>query len=694
MSMSNEQRLANVHARAIKNFDADYSAVYYERMQCLKDRRFYSIAGAQWEGPLGEQFENKPRFEMNKIHLAVIRIISEYRNNRITVDFTSRDGSQDDKLADACDGLYRADEQDSGAQEAYDNAFEEAVGGGFGAFRYRAAYENEDDDDDSRQRIRIEPIFDADSSVFFDFGAKRQDKMDAKRCTVLHGMTPEAYEEEYGDSPASWQRPINETYFDWSTPRIVYVAEYYEVEEKKELVRFFRGLALTDDEPNEIEVSDKELKEEPEMLASLLARGFTETRSKRKTVRKIHKYILNGVRVVEDCGYIAGRCIPIVPVYGKRWYVDGVERCMGHVRLATDAQRLKNMLVSALAELSAESPVEKPLLMPEQIVGHQQMWAEDNVKKYPYKLINPVLGPNGEVMLSQPIAYTKAPNIPPALAALLQITEQDLQDLLGNQQAGEEIQSNISGKAVELVQQRLDMQVYIYMSNFAKGIKRGGEIWLSMAKDLYVEEMRRMKTIAADGATTGSVELMRPMVDEETQETVYENDLSAANFDVVAGVGPSSATRRSATVRAVTGLIPLTQDPETQQMLTAVAVMNLEGEGLDDVHAYFRNKLVRMGVVKPTEEEQQQLANEQQNQQPDPNAIYLQAAAKKAMADAKKAGADAALSVAKIGQTEADTLKTLAEVDSTERQDALAAAQLLVSMQTSQQPPAPPEGQV
>ena len=58
-----------------------------ERLQCLEDRRFYSIAGAQWEGNLAEQFNNKPRFEVNKIQLSVMRIINEYRNNRITVEF-------------------------------------------------------------------------------------------------------------------------------------------------------------------------------------------------------------------------------------------------------------------------------------------------------------------------------------------------------------------------------------------------------------------------------------------------------------------------------------------------------------------------------------------------------------------------------------------------------------------------------
>ena len=120
--LSKEQRHANIHAEAMAQFDDIQSALRDERLQCLQDRRFYSICGAQWEGPLGEQFENRPKFEVNKIHLAVIRIINEYRNNRIAVDFISKDGAQDDDLANTCNGLFRADEQDSVAEEAYDNA--------------------------------------------------------------------------------------------------------------------------------------------------------------------------------------------------------------------------------------------------------------------------------------------------------------------------------------------------------------------------------------------------------------------------------------------------------------------------------------------------------------------------------------------------------------------------------------------
>jgi hypothetical protein len=653
---TNDQRLFRIHSEAIKEFDEIQTALRDERLQCLQDRRFYSISGAQWEGPLREQYANKPKFEVNKIHLSVMRIISEYRNNRITVDFVSKDGSKDDKLADTCDKLYRADEQDSGAEEAYDNAFEEAVGGGFGAWRLKTTYVNEEDNEDERQRIAIEPIFDADSSVFFDLNSKRQDKADAKRCFVLTAMSRNAYIDMYKDDPASWDKEIHQYEFDWATPDVVYVAEYYRVEDKTETVRIFQTIA-----GEEERYTQDDFARDEELETKLIAIGSREIRQKRVKRKAVYAYIMSGSRVLEDLGKIPGRCIPVVPVYGKRWFIDNVERCMGHVRLAKDAQRLKNMQLSKLGEISAYSVVEKPIMTPEQVAGHQMMWSQDNLRNFPYLLINPVTDANGQVSPLGPLDYTRSAQIPPALAGLIQVTESDMQEILGNQQNGDKIVSNISGKAVEMIQQRLDMQTFIYMSNMAKAVRRCGEVWLSMAKDVYVEEGRKMKGIGVSGELE-TIQLSKPMLTAEG-EMVVENDLSEAQFDVAVDVGPSSSSRRSATVRALTGMMAITNDPETQQVLQAMAMMNLEGEGVADVREFFRKKLIRMGVVKPTQQELDELMAELEGKGQDPNAIFLAAAAEEAQAKAAKARADVVKTLADADLAQARTIETLNKTD-------------------------------
>ncbi len=668
-----EQRYRDVHAEAVAEFARIQATMKDERIQCLEDRRFYSIAGAQWEGSLTEQYANRPRFEVNKVALSVMRIISEYRNNRITVDFIPKDGSSNSQLADTCDELYRADEEDSGAQEAYDNAFEEAVGGGFGAWRLTNQYEDEGDPENEQQRIVFQPIFDADASVFFDLDAKRQDKKDARCCFVLSAMTRDSYRRRFEDDPSTWPQDVQLKEFDWQTPDIVYVAEYYVKEQVSEALRYFRSL-----DGEEVKHSERDFEADPELEQMLLATGHVEIEERKRRIKrqKVHKYLLSGGGILEDHGLIAGSEIPIVPVYGKRWFVDSIERCQGHVRLAKDAQRLKNMQLTKLGEISAYGTIQKPIMTAEQVAGHELMWAEDNVKQYPYLLVNPVTNADGAEQAQGPLDYTRAPEIPPAMAALLQITDGDIKELLGNQQAGEQLQPNMSGKAVELIQNKLDMQTFIYMSNFAKAVKRCGEIWLSMAREIYVEPNRKMKGLGKTGQPR-SIELVKPILNKETSAIEYQNDLTQAKFDVTVDVGPNSSSKRAAVVRALTGMMTITQDPETLTILSSMAMMNMEGEGLGEVQNYFRKRLLKQGVLEPNEEEaaamQEEIAALQQ--QPDPQAELAQSLGLEARAKAAKAEADTEYALARAEETRAKTIEILTNVSDQERAAVLGAAQ-------------------
>ena len=121
---------------------------------------------------------------------------------------------------------------------------------------------------------------------------------------------------------------------------------------------------------------------------------------------------MSGGKILEDCGYIAGKMLPIAPGYGKRWYVENIERCMGHVRLAKDAQRLKNMQLSKLAEISALSSTEKPILAPEQIGAHKDMWERDNIDNYAYLLLEPLLDAEGNVISAGPQTTLGPPQYP------------------------------------------------------------------------------------------------------------------------------------------------------------------------------------------------------------------------------------------------------------------------------------------
>lgn len=662
---------SEIHGELKELFDKAQTPVIDVREQCLEDRRFYSISGAQWEGQLGEQFENSPQMEFNEVHLAVLRIINEHRNNPITVDFVS---DSNDKLADVCDKIFRANEYDSNAKEAYNSAFEEAVGGGFGAWRITTEYEDEEDEENDTQVIKILPIYDADSCVFFDPNAQRQDKADAKYCFVLKGLTKEAYSEEYGQEPATMGNNIEQSEFDWYTKDIVYIAEVFKCEYKNKTIEIYENPM-----GEEKRISKDELEENEELLNEILASGYTFVRSKKVKKKRIRKYIMDGAKILEDCGYIAGKHIPIVPVYGKRWFVDNIERCMGHVRLAKDAQRLINMTISRLAEMSAYSSITKPIFTPEQVQGHSIAWEEANIKNYAYLLLNPVQNADGTSQPLPPISYTQQPQIPPALAGTMDFVMPQISKLLGNQQAGEELRSNISGDLMEMIHSKLDMQTYIYMDNMALAMQRSGVIWLSMAKEILVEENRKVKGIDKNN-NIEYIELSKQELNEFGGVS-YANDITKANLDIKSTVAPATSTRKAKTVRDLLSMTQMVQDPQIQQVLSSVAVLNMEGEGIDDVRKFMRGKLVRMGAITPTEQEQQELQQEMQTQQPTAQDIYLQSEAQKNQAQAQKAQADTAKTIAETEQTQAETMEIFANMDLEQQKATFQALEKLMQMQ-------------
>jgi len=664
MAQKKDKDLEAVHETAIQRMNKVQSNSYDERKQSLEDRRFASIAGAQWEDELGQFFENKPKLEINKIAMPLLKLKAEYRKNRLTVDFVSKDGSDSDELADIFDGLYRADEQNSVAQEAYDNSFTEASAGGFGSWRLRNDYEDEYDEENEYQRIFIEPIVDADTSVYWDPNSIRYDKSDANWCFVLHAITPETFKERYGEeeSPTSVDKNVETNQFDWNTDDKIYIAEYYVKEIKEETFVYYKP--LVGEELERFEKEDLEAEE----IAELEAIGSTLVKERTIKRKKVHKYIMSGAKVLEDKGIIAGSEIPIVPLYFERWYIDNIERFRGLVRTSKDMQRLMNIQFSKLAEIASLSAVEKPYFSPDQVAGHQNAHANDNINNAPYLLLNPVEDEEGRMIPSGPIGYTKPPAVPPALAVLIQTADVSIKELLGNQNQGEKIVAGTSGKMMGMVQDQLELTTYMIMSNMEKSMKRCGEIWASMAPEVYFEDDRKLKTIGKQGEIS-TVTLGELNVTDNGE--IVSKDLSDGKFDVVAESGPASSTKKRSLIESLTEVMRVTTDQDLQSLYSTVIAMNIEGEGIGFVKDYARKLLVKRGVVEPTAEEADEMQKAAESAEPTAEEKYLESEAQNSLAKAQKAEADTIKSLASAEKTNAETAQIYADMNEQEQESFL-----------------------
>lgn len=645
-------------------FDRAYTPQQDVREKCIEATRFARVPGGQWEGAtaagtkLDDRFEKYPKFEINKVATELNRIIAEYRNNRITVKFRPGDKEASEELANKLNGLFRADYEETDGGEACDNAFDDAATGGFGCFRLTSMLVNEYDPMDERQRIAIEPVYDPSRSVWFDPDAKKYDKSDALWAFCMYSLSPDKYEAEYGKTPpasldvttmTSWE-------YDWFEPEVVYIAKYYEVRKESVDVISYR-------QPITGEIATYDSDQIEDIEDELALAGFQEVARRSVKRRRVYVSVVDGQNFLEKPRRIPGEHIPLIPVYGKRWFIDDIERVEGHIAKAMDPQRLYNLQVSMLADSAAQDPGQVPIFDPEQVRGLEKHW-EDRGKKRPAFLVaraprdkagNPI-GP------AAPGSFTPAPQLSPAIATMLQLTSADIQEVTGSSQAMQQMPSNIAQETVNNLMNRADMASFIYLDNMAKSLKRAGEVWLSMAREVYGSE-REVRVVNEDG--TDDIALMNAqVVDSQTGRVVALNDLSTGRYDVTVDVGPSYTARRDATVSVLTNVLStmLPNDP-MRPAIQGIILDNIDGEGLDDFKEYNRNQLLTSGIVKPRNEKEQQIVMQAQqaaaNQQ-NPEMVLAQAQMVAAQAEAQKATNETAQTQIKAFTAQQDAMESQA----------------------------------
>jgi hypothetical protein len=630
--------------RAKRRFDEAVIPQLEQRRLSLAARRFVAIAGAQWEGDWADPYENAIKLEINKVGRGLEKIQRDYNDNRIVPDFRPAGGKGDNDSADTLDGMHRADSYCYKSQQARDNAFQEASAGGFGAYRLTTQWADPYDKDSDEQRINPGLIIvDADQRVFFDPDSKLYDKSDAKYAFVLTAQSRASFKEEYEGSASSWDDVKTVHSFDWFTPDTVIKAEYYEVEEKNDQLLIFT-MTLSGEEQrwwkSEIE---------PEEVQALKDKGWSmKTRSGQR--RRVFKAVMSGQEIIRDKAYISGDCIPIVPVYGKRYYVDGIERFAGHVQDKMDAQKLYNALVSRLAETSAQSPRELPIFASSQMQspGLKELWANMVIERHPYALCDPLIDPSsGQVLSTGPIGTIPAASVSAADAALIQLAAADIAE--DQQDGSDEVKANTSEAAMEFAATRVDARSGIYLDNMRQSVQREGEIYLSMCADVYWEPGREVETMTEDG-DDGIAKLQEPYTEKTTGKSLTRNDFSRGRYKVVVAVTEATATRRDKTVKSMGKIAEIaTQagDTELGQVALLTGIMNMDGEGMQDLQDYTRKKLIGMGVVQPSEEEQQAMDAAQQAAGPDPAALLAEAQTAALKAGASKDMAAAAASALK-----------------------------------------------
>jgi hypothetical protein len=509
------------------------------RQKGLDDLKFSS--GDQWpiEVQNSRHLEARPCLTINKLDAYVRQIVNQMRQSRPRMRAHSMNSEANAKVADVITGIFKHIEVNSDADTAYDTAGEYAVRIGWGYWRVITDYVREDSFD---QEIFIRPI-DNPFSVYFDPNSIQPDGSDAEKVLITTLMSKDDFKIQYpgaDDGGDFNQRGTGDFDPDWVQKEDIRVAEYFYVERKKtKLLLLSDGTKVYKDEAPS-----------PEILA---AAGIMVV-GERETMRKQIKWCkLTGLEILEERDW-SGRYIPVVPVYGQQLTVEDKRKKYGLVRNAKDAQRMYNYWQTSLTESIALAPKAKWLLAEGQDEGHENEWAQANIKSMPvlrYKQTDI----NGK---EAPAPQRLQPEPPPAgvIAAAMSI-DKDLQSVVGIFDPSQLPQGNMSGKAIRGQQMQQDMTNFHYYDNLVRSMKHTGRIILDLIPKIYDRE-RVLRIIGYDGQPE-MVTLNQRTQDEMGVEKVL-NDVTVGEYDVYMDTGPGYQSKRQEAVEAMMPMISTNQE--------------------------------------------------------------------------------------------------------------------------------------
>jgi hypothetical protein len=525
------------------------------RQEALEDLKFG--AGDQWPVELqnSRNLESRPVITVNKVDNYCRQVSNQQRQQRPRIKVHATNTHEDMVDAQTISGIIRHIEVNSNADHSYDNAFEYAVRMGWGYIRVRTDYISEDSFD---QEIYIDPV-DNPFTVYFDPNSVLPDGSDADRCLITTMMRKDEFRKLYPDAEdggtSFTQRGTGDSQSEWITKEDIRLAEYYyTVKEKAKLYLLSDGTATFAD--------DKDF------FNRLAAYGI-EVVDTRDSYKKTIKYCkLTAVEVLEERDW-AGKYIPIVPVYGRHIVIGDKRKKFGMIRYAKDPQRMYNFWQTSITEGVALAPKAKWLLAEGQDEGHENDWANANIKSFPllrYKQTDIDGRP-------APVPVRLQPEPPQAgiMAAAAGVND-DIKSIMGIFDPAQLGQGNISGKALNGQQQQVDLTNFDYYDNLTRSISHIGKICLDLIPKIYDTE-RVMRIIGDDGKP----ELLT--INQRDAVGRVLNDITVGQYDVVMETGPGYNSKRQ---EAVDNMLPLlSAAPELMQVAGDLVFRNMDWPGAD-----------------------------------------------------------------------------------------------------------------
>ena len=501
------------------------------RKDALEDWKFR--AGDQWDEEIkaAREDDDRPCFTTNRVQAIIRHVTNEQRQQRPAIESSPIGNGSDVETAEVLQGVARHCELVSDADIAYDCAFEAMATGGFGYFRISPEYLSSKSFDQEPRFSRVLNPF----SIYFDPSCKKSDYSDARYAFATDDVLKESYEEQY---PGSELCGLSEFSTEgdrapgWIRGDAVRVAEYFYVEaEQRTIVKGTDGQVYFADEiPAGVKVARDKKTGEP----------YT----RETTIDTVYWCKTNGIELLEDEIEVACDFIPIVPVLGEEFIVEGRRHLVGVIRYTRTPAQMYNLWQSAMAETIALAPKAPWLATPTQIAGFERYWETANRTNWPYLPYNP--DPKADGKPSRSFAEPPIEAITNALAH----ADQDIKNVSSYDPSLALHGPEQSGKALLLRRQNSDQANFGFQDNMNRAVKHGARILLSMIQ--RVMDVPRIVRILNPDGTKDTVQIGVPTYYKGARKLF---DLTVGEYDVGVASGPSYDSKRKEAAESIMSLV-------------------------------------------------------------------------------------------------------------------------------------------
>lgn len=548
------------------------------RKKSLDDLKF--SLGDQWPTAIEEErtTDQRPCITINKMKQMIRQVTNQERQARHAIRINPADDEATVDSAKILQGLMRNIEYRSESKEAWDHGFDMMCRIGLGFVRIAHEYL---EGDTIEQEILID-LVENPFSIYFDPHCKKRDYSDARFAFVTDALPREQFEIMHPKSELCNLKDftgLGDTQKEWVDEETVTVAEYYYVEETKVTLYQLSDGRVTRTKPTEEDLAEIF----DEKLQQVVVPAVTIKAEHEKIERDVKWAKITAVEVLEEED-LKGKFIPIVPILGDKYIVDGKKHLAGMVRDGKDPARVYNYEVTNAIETIALAPRAPFIVVEGQLEGHEDEWESSNRRNWAYLTVKGWDSKGNPVALPQRQIYE-----PPiqAMMAGADRADHDLKSTMGifEPSLGERGPEE-SGRAILARQTQSNIANMNYSDNLARAYRHAGRIILDLIPKIY-DVPRVQKIVNPDGQVDTAVTykgqeqaaLAKQMMEKRGIKQAL--DVSAGRYSLTVSVGASYQTKRQE--QAESQLEFMKVYPASAPMIADLVADNMDWEGADEV---------------------------------------------------------------------------------------------------------------